>query len=153
MAKDLKQPRKFDEVLTKFKANNKRNYDFLMKASDDFKDSVFLLCKRIIESESVPKKFRESMLHQIWKRKPGTRKEDLEANRYIHCKEWLLRMVKAMVVKEMETVTFEATPTWGTRRSWWSSSTAIWEGGRRKSGTRRTGAAVQQHSLSAVAAG
>ena len=52
MAKDLKQPRKFDEVLTKFKAINKRNYDFLMKASDDFKDSVFLLCKRIIESES-----------------------------------------------------------------------------------------------------
>ena len=51
MAKDLKQPR-FDEVLTKFKANNKRNYDFLMKASDDFKDSVFLLCKRIVESES-----------------------------------------------------------------------------------------------------
>ena len=63
-----------DELLTKFKANNKRNYDFLMKASDDFKDSVFLLCKRIIESESVPKKFRESTLLQIWKRKPGTRK-------------------------------------------------------------------------------
>ena len=52
--------------------------------------------------ESVPKKFRESMLHQIWKRKPGTRKEDLEANRYIHCKEWLPRTVEAMVVKEME---------------------------------------------------
>ena len=74
LAKDLKQPRKFDEVLTKFKENNKRNYDFLMKASDDFKDSVFLLCKRMIESENVPKKFRESTLHQIWKRKPGTRK-------------------------------------------------------------------------------
>ena len=59
MAKDLKQPRKFDEVLMKFKANNKRNCDFLMKASDDFKDSVFLLCKRIIESECVPKKFRD----------------------------------------------------------------------------------------------
>ena len=32
----------------------------------ELKDSVFLLCKRIIESESVPKKFRDSMLHQIW---------------------------------------------------------------------------------------
>ena len=59
--------------------------------------------------ESVPKKFIESMLHQIWKRKPGTRKEDLEANRYIHCKEWLPRTVEAMVVKEMETVIKEAT--------------------------------------------
>ena len=99
----------FDEVLAKFKANNKRSHDFLMKASDDFKDSVFLLCKRIIESESVPKKFRESTLHQIWKRKPGTRKEDLEANRYIHCKEWLPRTVEAMVVKEMESVIKKAT--------------------------------------------
>ena len=47
--------------------------------------------------------FKESTLHQIWKRKLGMRKEDLEANRYIHCKEWLARtMVEAMAVKEME---------------------------------------------------
>ena len=92
----------YDQVLLKFKANNKRNYDFLMKASEEFKESVFLLCKRIIETESVPRTFRETTLHQIWKRKPGTRKEDLEANRYIHCKDWLPRTVEAMVVKEME---------------------------------------------------
>ena len=99
----------FDQVLRKFKANNKRNYDFLMKASDEFKESVFCLCKRIIETESIPKKFRETTLHQIWKRKPGTRKEDLEANRYIHCKEWLPRTVEAMVVKEMESAIKAAT--------------------------------------------
>ena len=92
----------FDQVLAKFKSNNKRSYDFLMKASKGFQDSIFLLCRRIIECESVPDKFRETTLHQIWKRKPGTRKEDLEANRYIHCKEWLARTVEAMVVKEME---------------------------------------------------
>ena len=34
----------YDQVLLKFKANNKRNYDFLMKASEEFKGSVFLLC-------------------------------------------------------------------------------------------------------------
>ena len=39
----------FEEVLGKFKINNKRGYDFLIKASDEFKDSVFILCKRIIE--------------------------------------------------------------------------------------------------------
>ena len=80
-----------------------------MKASDEFKESVFCLCKRIIETESIPKKFRETTLHQIWKRKPGTRKEDLEANRYIHCKEWLPRTVEAMVVKEMESAIKAAT--------------------------------------------
>ena len=99
----------YDQVLAKFKSNNKRSYDFLIRASDEYKDSIFLLCKRIIESESIPDKFRESTLHQIWKRKPGTRKEDLDANRYIHCKDWLPRTVEAMVVKEMEPAIVSAT--------------------------------------------
>ena len=99
----------FEGVLAKFKANNKRSYDFLIKASQEFKDSVYILCKRIIESESIPDKFRETTLHQIWKRKPGTRKEDLESNRYIHCKEWLAKTVEAMVVKAMEPELREAT--------------------------------------------
>ena len=99
----------YDQVLAKFKSNNKRSYDFLIRASEEYKDSIFLLCKRIIESESIPDKFRESTLHQIWKRKPGTRKEDLDANRYIHCKDWLPRTVEAMVVKEMEPAIAAAT--------------------------------------------
>ena len=99
----------FEGVLAKFKANNKRSYDFLIKASQEFKDSVYILCKRIIESESIPDKFRETTLHQIWKRKPGTRKEDLESNRYIHCKEWLAKTVEALVVKAMEPELREAT--------------------------------------------
>ena len=99
----------FEEVLGKFKNNNKRGYDFLIKASEEFQDSVFILCKRIIQSENIPDKFRETTLHQIWKRKPGTRKEDLESNRYIHCKEWLARTVEAVVVKAMETEIREAT--------------------------------------------
>ena len=99
----------YDQVLAKFKSNNKRSYDFLIRASEEYKDSIFLLCKRIIESESIPDKFRESPLHQIWKRKPGTRKEDLDANRYIHCKDWLPMTVEAMVVKEMEPAIVSAT--------------------------------------------
>ena len=99
----------YDQVLAKFKSNNKRSYDFLIRASEEYKDSIFLLCKRIIESESIPDKFRESTLHQIWKRKPGTRKEDLDANKYIHCKDWLPRTVEAMVVKEMEPAIVSAT--------------------------------------------
>ena len=89
-------------LLTNSKEITKRNYDFLIKASDSFKDAIFKLCKRIIEEETVPEKFRETTLHQIWKRKPGTKKEDLEANRFIHCKEWLPRAVESLVVSEME---------------------------------------------------
>ena len=99
----------FDKVLDKFKKNNKRSYDFLTKASEEFQNSIFLLCKRIIKEENIPEKFRETTLHQIWKKKPGSRKEDLDANRYIHCKEYLPRTVEAIVVSEMEKSITEAT--------------------------------------------
>ena len=39
----------YDSVLNKFKKNNKRNYEFLIKASEEFKESIFKLSKRIIE--------------------------------------------------------------------------------------------------------
>ena len=44
----------------------------------------------------------ESTLHQIWKKKRGTKKEDLEANRFIHCKEWMPRTIESLVVSDME---------------------------------------------------
>ena len=69
---------------------------------ENIKEAIFKLCKRIIEDETVPDKFRDTTLHQIWKKKPGTRKKDLEANRFIHCKEWLPRLVESLVVSEME---------------------------------------------------
>ena len=40
---------------------------------------------------------------------PGTRKENLEANSYIHCKDWTPRTVEAMVIKEMTLQIEEAT--------------------------------------------
>ena len=92
----------FDQIVEKFRKNNKRNYDFLVKSSEEFKEAIFKLCKRIIEEETIPDKFRQTTLHQVWKKKPGTKKEDLEANRFIHCKEWLPRAVESMVVAEME---------------------------------------------------
>ena len=92
----------FNKVLAKFKKNNKRNYDFLIKSSEEFKDAVFNLCKRIIDNETVPEKFRDTTLHQIWKRKKGSRKENLASNRYVHCKEYLAKTVEAMVMDEME---------------------------------------------------
>ena len=76
----------FNKVIEKFRKNNKRNYDFLVKASKEFQESIFKLCKRIIEKETIPETFRLTTLHQVWKKKPGTRKEDLDANRFIHCK-------------------------------------------------------------------
>ena len=96
-------------MIEEFKKNDKRNYDFLVKASTEYQEAFYELCKRIIEDESVPENFREKTLHQIWKKKPGTRKEDLDANRYIHCKHYLPRAVKAIVVAQMESSITAAT--------------------------------------------
>ena len=49
----------FDEVVNKFKSNNKRNCDFLIKATEDYKDVVFLMCRRFIERETFPQKFNK----------------------------------------------------------------------------------------------
>ena len=90
----------FDRVIKKFKKNNKRNYDFLMKTGDKFKEAVFSLCKKMLEDESFPLSFDNTTLHQIYKGKG--KKEALTNNRYIHSKEWLPRTVEAMVVEVMK---------------------------------------------------
>ena len=50
----------FDNILEKFARNNKRSYDFLMKAGDSFKNSIFKLCKRMIKEETFPDRFYET---------------------------------------------------------------------------------------------
>ena len=47
----------FNETIEKFEKKNKRSYDFLTKAGDHFKDSVFKLCKSLIQNEKFPKRF------------------------------------------------------------------------------------------------
>ena len=61
----------FAKVIEKSKKNNKRSYDFLIKASHEYQDALYGLCKRIIEDETVPNNFRETTLHQIWNMEYG----------------------------------------------------------------------------------
>ena len=55
----------FEGVLNKFKKNNKRNYNFLVKGGDMFQHSMYLLVKRMIE-ESFGRKFGETTLYNIY---------------------------------------------------------------------------------------
>ena len=90
----------FKRVLKKFKDNDKRNYDFLVKTGEKFKEGVFRLCRRMIEEEEFPCNFDNTTLHQIFK---GKGKRDvLSINRFIHSKEWLPRTVEGMVVDYMK---------------------------------------------------
>jgi hypothetical protein len=80
----------FQKVVLKFKKNNKRNYDFLIRTGERFKEAVFRLCRRMLEEEVFPTSFDLTTLHQIYKGKG--RKEVLSNSRYIHSKEWLPRL-------------------------------------------------------------
>ena len=65
----------FEDILKKFKERNKRSYDFITKAGEDFQDSMFMLCKRMIGEECFPTRFEKTTLHNLWKRKRS--REDL----------------------------------------------------------------------------
>ena len=92
----------FDKVVKKFKRNNKRNYDFLIKTGDGFKEAVYRLSKRMLEEEVFPPSFEDTTLHQIYKGRG--KKEVLSNSRYIHSKEWLPRLSEGMVVEAMKEV-------------------------------------------------
>ena len=92
--------RKFEKVTKKFERSNKRNYDFLVRAGDRFKKSVYRMGRRMLVEEEFPSKFDYTTLHQIYKGKG--RKELLDNNRYIHSKDWLPRLVEGVIVDEMK---------------------------------------------------
>ena len=90
----------YDKVVDKFKSKNKRSYDFLTKAGTLYKQAIYKLCKRMLREEDFPDSFHETILHQLWKRK-GSR-QDLGNHRYIHMKEYLPRLCKALTVYIMK---------------------------------------------------
>ena len=88
----------FDELVKKLEKKNKRSYDFLLKSGEKFKTVVFKLCKRLIEAETFPARFYETILHQLWKMKFP--RENLGNHRFIHVKDWLPKCCEALVVNK-----------------------------------------------------
>ena len=92
--------RDFEKVVKKFQQKNKRGYDFLVRGGKKFKKAVFMLCKRMIDQETFPERFEETVLQQLYKGK-GSRLE-LGNSRFIHLKEWLPRTCDALIVEKMK---------------------------------------------------
>ena len=90
----------FRKVVNKFDKSKKRNYDFLVRTGDKFKEAVFSLCRRMLMEEEFPRVFDKTTLHQIYKGKG--KKEELGNSRFIHSKDWLPRLVEGIVVEEMK---------------------------------------------------
>ena len=86
----------YEDVLAKFESKDTKTYDVLIKAGKNYKQAIFMLCKRIIDIEEVPIMFRKTLLIMIWKRKGPM--DILKNNRFLHMKEVLVRCVDALVV-------------------------------------------------------
>ena len=90
----------FNEVIDMFKKKDTNTYDFLIKASNSYKNAIFRLCQRIIDKEEIPDSFRKTVLIMIWKRKGSM--DILKNNRFLHMKEVLARSVDALIVNKMK---------------------------------------------------
>ena len=91
----------FDDVIEKFKSKQTKVYDFLIKADHDYKHAIFLLCKKFLDAEEFPDKFRETLLVMIWKKKGPA--EILKNNRFVHMKHHLARTCEALAFKSSKT--------------------------------------------------
>ena len=91
----------FDGVMGKFAQKQTKSYDFLLKAGDQFKETIYKLCKKMIDDEEFPLSFRKTVLFMIWKQKGPA--EILKNSRFIHLKEgYLPRTCEALVVSKMK---------------------------------------------------
>ena len=91
----------FDAVIKKFGSKQTKSYDFLLKSGAEYKESMFKLCKKMIEKEEFPKSFRKTTLNMIWKQKGPS--EVLKNSRFIHMKDGFLpRTCEALVVGKMK---------------------------------------------------
>ena len=90
----------FGKVLNKFSTKKTKAYDFLLKSGDKFKESIYKLCKRMLETEEFPRSFRKTVLHQLWKGKGSL--DILKNSRFIHIKRYLPRTCDAMVMEMMK---------------------------------------------------
>ena len=95
----------FDKVIKKFRSKQTKAYDFLVKASDEYKSAIFRMCKRFMIREEFPKRMQKTTLHMIWKRKG--QQEVMKNNRFIHMKDYLARTCEAMVVGMIKEKMFE----------------------------------------------
>ena len=95
----------YDLMIKQFKDRNKRGYDFLTTTGEEFQDSIYKLCKRMIRDEQFPGRFSETILYNLWNRN-GSR-EDLNNHRYIHLKDWLPRLTESLTENMMKETIFE----------------------------------------------
>ena len=89
----------FFSVLCRFEAKKSQMYKFIVNTGIKFRLAIFKLCKKFINMEEFPKSFDITTLIQIPKK--GSQLY-LDNSRFIHMKQWMLRLVEALTVSKMK---------------------------------------------------
>ena len=55
----------FEDIVKRFKEKPTKTYDFLVKAGEKYRAAMYLLCKRIIDTEEIHKVFYMTTLHML----------------------------------------------------------------------------------------
>ena len=92
--------------MKKFKSKNKQAYHFLTKAGEGFQQLIYKLCRRLIRDKDFPKRFSETLLKPLWKRKG--KRVVLDNHRYLHLKDWKPRLTPTLLTGMMKEKILEA---------------------------------------------
>ena len=96
------------KVIKRIKDKNKNLFLLFNKAGPMYKAAIFMLMKRLIEKEEVPKAYDLTSLTQIWKKKGSAL--SLNNMRFIHMKCWRAKLLEALITEKMKPRIVEATP-------------------------------------------
>ena len=81
------QVEEYEEVVKKFKSKNRKCYDFLTKADENYQAAVGAFVRRMIKEEEFPQEFRKTTLQMLCKGKGPA--EVLKKIRFLHLKSFL----------------------------------------------------------------
>ena len=90
------------------KDKNQNLFLLFNKAGPMYKAAIFMLMKRLIEKEEVPKAYDLTSLTQIWKKKGSAL--SLNKMQFIHMKCWRAKMLEAQITEKIKPRIVEATP-------------------------------------------
>ena len=95
----------FEDIVKPSKEKPTKAYDFILKAWEKYRTTMYLLCKRIIYTDEIPKVFYMTNLHMLWKMKVAA--NILANNRFLHIKSWLPRTCAALIVNKTKDTILE----------------------------------------------
>ena len=93
-------------VVDRFEKKKKKSYDFLSKASKGFKEAMLTFCRRMHSEEKFPRRFWKTTLIQLYKQKGPM--QQLSSHRFLHMKEWTVRLMESLEVEGMKSDILEA---------------------------------------------